>query len=167
MSSQALAWFVVSPSIYLLLGERFRLTQPIGSISFSCSDRRALYTTEGEARNSSPTIRACDLQAAMPLCLEPFLVWILGNQTAILRLYTDYIPREAKSTSELGCGYAHSAFRGTLSRLTTRTSPQMRSRLSCILPTRPSSTSFRDPLLALLSSYMSWMRARKRTASQH
>ena len=65
--------------------------------------------------------------------------------------------------SGLGCGYVLSASHEIPSHLTTRISRQTLSPLSCILPTRPSSTSSRDLLLVLRSSSMSSMCARRRT----
>lgn len=83
MCSQALAWLVFSFSprerapnalLFSRSSQWFRLTSPIGSFTLGCPNWRAIYPFEGEARHTSPTIRACYLQTALPFGLEPFLV---------------------------------------------------------------------------------------------
>lgn len=52
----------------------FSLTQLVGSIQTRRPHRSSVHALEGEGRHPVASIRACDLQTAMPFCLEPFLV---------------------------------------------------------------------------------------------
>jgi hypothetical protein len=125
-----------------------------GSIAAGSAYWCSVHAVEGETRYSPTSIRACDLQTALSLRVEPILVSVHSEVHVKLHLVeylympiqmgTSCSPTTVRSMFVLGYGSAHSVCRGINSLPITRTSPRMPSPRSCTRATRRSNTDFLD-----------------------